>query len=215
MSNFEKDAESLRKIGEHFSYAQAHQDLFVRVMLGFKHSGFYVEIGAAEPKQSNNTYILERDFGWSGISLDIDETLVGEFRQCRRNPCIRADATAVDFRRLLIDGGFPRQVDYLSLDIDPASVTYEALTKLPHDDYRFSVITYEHDFYASGGFYMEQSRKLLGSLNYVRVVSNVKCCGRDFEDWYIDPNVIAQDVYAPYKSNSIECADIFRGLTHG
>jgi len=62
---YEKDAESLRIIEGYPSYSQAHQDLFVRVMLGFKTGGSYVEIGAAEPKQSNNTFILERDFSWS------------------------------------------------------------------------------------------------------------------------------------------------------
>ena len=36
-----------------------------------------------------------------------------------------------------------KQIDYLSLDIDPSEATLAALKKLPLDDYRFSVITYE------------------------------------------------------------------------
>ena len=208
MNDVEK-IESLRKINGVFTYSQAHQDLFVREMLGFKKNGHYLEIGAAEPKQSNNTYILELEESWAGLSFDISSELVKEFNDQRKNPCICADATTFDFKKTLVDNGFPRQIDYLSLDIDPAGVTYDALENIPHKDFRFSVITYEHDCYTSGSQYMLKSRRFLESLGYVRVVSNVKVCGRDFEDWYVDPNVISKDIYAPFISENIECEDIF------
>jgi hypothetical protein len=35
--------------------------------------------------------------------------------------------------------------DYLQLDCDPPSVTYDILTKIPFDEHKFAVITYEHD----------------------------------------------------------------------
>ena len=59
-----KDIESYRIINGQSTYSQAYQDLFVRYMLDFKSDGIYVEIGASEPKQSNNTFILETDLGW-------------------------------------------------------------------------------------------------------------------------------------------------------
>ena len=158
---YEKDAESLRIIEGYPSYSQAHQDLFVRVMLGFKTGGSYVEIGAAEPKQSNNTFILERDFRWSGISFDIEPFLVEAFRAVRVNPCLVADATTFDYLNYFIENKFPKQIDYLSLDIDPAEITYQALQRLPLSDYRFSVITYEHDRYSSGADCMKKSRDYL------------------------------------------------------
>jgi hypothetical protein len=206
----ERDAESLRIIEGHHTYAQAHQDLFVRAMLGFPRGGTYLEIGSAEPRQSSNTYILERDLGWRGLSIDLDPSMVAEFRAARSNPCIEGDATTLDYARYFAEYEFPRQVDYLSLDIDPASVTFNALQRLPHGDYRFSVITYEHDSYVSGGRWMELSREYLARLGYVRVVSNVLCCGRDFEDWYVDPRVVSPEVYEPFISTRTECADIFR-----
>lgn len=207
--NEEEKTESLRKIGDFFSYSQAHQDLFVRMMLSFKKSGYYLEIGAAEPKQSNNTYILESKEEWLGLSFDIEQDLVDEFNKQRKNPCICADATTFDFKKALTENNFPKQIDYLSLDIDPAEITYDALKNIPHNEFRFSVITYEHDFYTSGAEYMLKSRDFLKSLGYIRVVSNVKVCGRDFEDWYVDPNVIDETVFKPFISNDIECKDIF------
>lgn len=205
-----KDAESLRVIEGHPSYSQAHQDLFVRMMLKFKTAGIYVEIGASEPKQSNNTYILERDFDWKGFSVEIDPVLVKDFTSVRSNPCILADATEFDYARYFAENKYPKQIDYLSLDIDPAEVTYKALERLPLSEYRFSVITYEHDSYVSGPDIMKRSREYLESFGYVRVVTNVLCCGRDFEDWYVDPGVVSAEIYQKFMSENIECADIFK-----
>ena len=97
-----------------------------------------------------------------------------------------------------MDNKYPAQIDYLSLDIEPANQTLAVLKKLPLDKYRFSVITYEHDRYVSGTKYMDESRKIFESFGYVRVVSNVLWEGRDFEDWYIDPNVVSSDVFKKY-----------------
>jgi hypothetical protein len=208
----QKDVESHRIVQGYNTYSQAHQDLFVRLMLDFKREGIYIEIGASEPKQSNNTYILEYELGWHGFSLEIDTKLSDEFNEVRHNKCICADATSFNFRDAFIKNHYPSRIDYLSLDIDPASVTYLALKNLPLDDYRFSVITYEHDNYASGPEFMLKSRQLLESYGYVRVVSNVLCCGRDFEDWYIDPSHILSDTYKRFVSTNIECDKIFNNI---
>lgn len=204
------EVESLRRVAGHLTYAQAHQDLFVRAMLDFKTDGCYVEIGSAEPMQSNNTYILERDLGWRGISLELDERLVDEFRQVRRNPCISADATTCDFRAIFAEHQLPARIDYLSVDIDPAETTLRALQRLPHDAFRFSVLTFEHDNYVSGPEVMELSRQFLADLGYARVVSNVMVCGRDFEDWYVDPQEVPAARYEPFVCAGLECADVFR-----
>ena len=212
LSTMEKEMESHRVVRGHETYSQAHQDLFVRCMLGFKKDGIYVEIGAADPKQSNNTYILERDLSWSGFSLEIEPSLSTDFNSVRRNECICADATKFDFGNFFINKKYPSRIDYLSLDIDPASVTFIALNNIPLTDYRFSVITYEHDNYTSGPEYMLKSRELLESYGYFRVVSNVLCCGRDFEDWYIDPTYISKETYYSMLSSNIECANIFEKM---
>ena len=67
--------DSQRVINGHDTFSQAHQDLFVRYMTDFKRNGFYVEIGASDPIESNNSYILERDYYWNGISFEIDNAI--------------------------------------------------------------------------------------------------------------------------------------------
>jgi len=49
------------------SRSQLRQDLFVLHELGFKRGGYFVEFGAADGLAHSNTYLLETDFGWTGI----------------------------------------------------------------------------------------------------------------------------------------------------
>jgi FkbM family methyltransferase len=49
------------------SKSQVGQDLFVLSELDFKTGGFFVEFGATNGVDLSNSYLLEKDFGWSGI----------------------------------------------------------------------------------------------------------------------------------------------------
>ena len=49
------------------SSSQAFQDLFVLYTLGEKRGGYFVEFGGADGVAMSNTFLLERDYGWSGI----------------------------------------------------------------------------------------------------------------------------------------------------
>lgn len=49
------------------SKAQLFQDLFVLSQLDFKAKGFFVEFGAASGFDLSNSYLLEHQFGWTGI----------------------------------------------------------------------------------------------------------------------------------------------------
>ena len=55
------------------NWSQSMQDMFVLSMLDGKRNGVYVEIGADKPKIINNSYLLERKFGWRGVSFELDE----------------------------------------------------------------------------------------------------------------------------------------------
>lgn len=49
------------------SRAQLRQDLFVLSHLNFKANGYFVEFGATNGISDSNTYLLEKEFGWTGI----------------------------------------------------------------------------------------------------------------------------------------------------
>jgi FkbM family methyltransferase len=52
------------------SQSQLRQDLFVLSALDFKRNGYFVEFGAADGIVDSNTFLLEKDFGWSGILVE-------------------------------------------------------------------------------------------------------------------------------------------------
>lgn len=52
------------------STSQIRQDLFVISALAFKTAGYFVEFGAADGVKTSNTFMLERDFGWTGLLLE-------------------------------------------------------------------------------------------------------------------------------------------------
>lgn len=53
--------------GHHEKKSQLSQDLFVLLETGFKRDGFFVEFGATNGVDRSNTWLLEKDYGWTGI----------------------------------------------------------------------------------------------------------------------------------------------------
>ena len=183
------------------NYSQSMQDLFVLTMLNGKKNGVYVEIGGDQPISISNTYLLEKEFGWMGVSFELDGDKVSYFNTIRDNKCICADATVYDYKFLFEERNYPKQIDYLQLDIDPAPQTLEALKKLPLDDHRFSVITYETDVYRHGPDIQEEQIGILKSYGYQLVAKNVQCEGNPYEDWWIDPAVIPEETWKPFRTD--------------
>ena len=145
------------------NYSQSFQDMFVLTMLEGKKNGVYLEIGADQPKVISNTYLLEKEFDWMGVSFELDGDKVTYFNSIRRNKAICADATDYDYKFLLDERNYPKQIDYLQLDIEPAEQTLEALKKIPFDKYRFSTITYETDVYEAGADIQDEQIEILES----------------------------------------------------
>lgn len=190
-------------------YSQAGQDIFVASVLSEKTGGFYLEVGGGDPVDSNNTFLLEKDYKWGGVSLEADCAVVDLWDGKRLNEILEADALRFDFPAHLREVEAPKQIDYLSIDIDPAQNTFQVLRRLPHQIYRFSVITFEHDRYQSGDEYMAKSRALLRSMGYQLVVANLKVFGKDFEDWWVDPEVVPTSDWQPWVSNAPEFSSLW------
>ena len=49
------------------SRSQLRQDLFALATTGFGTGGYFVEFGATDGVDLNNTWLMEKDFGWTGI----------------------------------------------------------------------------------------------------------------------------------------------------
>ena len=205
--NSEKALQNYDVGGIHNS--QSMQDLFVLSMLNGKSNGVYVEIGASEPKFINNSWLLESIYKWKGISFEICEKKVGHFNSERFNKCICADAIKFDYKTFFDENKYPKQIDYLQLDVDPSHQSLETLKKLPLNDYRFSAITFEHDLYAGGIEVQKNQYDILSKLGYVRVCKNVKNQSNPFEDWWIDPLIIPEDRWSLFSGkNDIEFTEI-------
>ena len=182
------------------NWSQSMQDIFVMSMLDGKRNGVYVEIGADQPRVISNTYLLENNFDWSGVSFELDADKVTFFNTTRKNKCLCEDATLYDYKSIFEERNYPKQIDYLQLDIDPAEGTLNALKALPLDEYRFSVITYETDVYSSGADIQDEEIAILKDAGYQLVIKNIKNEGNPFEDWWIDPNIISEEKWKPYKT---------------
>jgi len=187
------------KIEKNFS--ESYQDMFVLTMLNGKRKGTYLEIGAADPFYGNNTALLEQDFEWTGISLDIDQQFIDAFSKERKNPCLLKDATLVNYEKFLSGLDFSNNIDYLQLDCDPPNITYKILLSIPFEKYQFAVITYEHDYYCDESkSFREKSRKYLESFGYVMVAGNIAPDEwRNYEDWWIHPDLIDPSILEKMK----------------
>jgi len=187
---------------KYYSNSRENQDLFVLCVLDGKKYGSYLEIGAYLPIEDSNTYLLESEFGWDGISLEIVDLYASVFNEARVNLCVCADATTVDYSRLLLDI-LPDHIDYLQLDIDPHANTLKALHAIDFEKFSFSVITYEHDLYNGGSKERKESREILASLGYTLVVGDVSHGDLVFEDWYVNEEYMKSDNWRRFKGNSI------------
>lgn len=186
------------------NYAQTYQDMFVLAAHNGKRKGTYLEIGAADPFKGNNTALLETDFDWKGASIEILEHEVNTFRSHRKNPVHLLDATKIDYDKFIEELGFGNDIDYLQVDCEPPSTTFDILKMIPLDKYRFGVITFEHDYYAdTTKLYRDLSREYLKEKGYVLAVSNIAPDRTSsFEDWWVHPDLIDKKILKKLQNTS-------------
>jgi hypothetical protein len=187
--------------------SQACQDEFVYTifynLLGKQDSGCYLEIGAGEPIYFNNTYILEKDCGWSGLSIDISDNLMPRWYAARNNPLLSNDATQLDYSSVLQQ--FPQVIDYLSLDVDSHYDT--VLRSVMRSGHSFKVITIEHDAYRYGDVYRSKEREILKAFGYHLLCADVSHIGYAFEDCWIHPNLFPSGLVQQLKSLDLQAKD--------
>ena len=180
------------------------QEQFVIDILKGKKNGYYVELGAFHFNEGNNTYLLEKEYDWTGVSFEIRDEWKEEFNKNRSNPCM-GDALDFNYISYFEENNFPKQIDYLQIDIDagyemngkPSGnpyLTLHGLLAVPLNNYRYSIITFEHDanMYWRNITMRDVQREILDSLGYSLVVRT------EYEDWWVDPEVIPLPEYRGY-----------------
>ncbi len=174
----------------------AKQDAFVANLLHFKRNGYFLDIGSCHAISTNNTYCFEA-IGWQGICIEKSEEHNQSY-ETRKCSFINNDATAINYKKLLDDHKFPSYIDYLSLDVDEASTA--VLQRLPLTEYKFGIITIEHDFYIHGDIFREEQRKILKEQNYILLFADVLAPAEHgmalncaFEDWWVAPSLLPQE----------------------
>ena len=183
------------------NYSQIFQDMFILAILNGKKNGTYLEIGAQQPFYQSNTALLETKFGWKGVSIEIKEDLCKMFEEQRKNAILCKDATQINYNKLLKEYN-TNVIDYLQVDIEPSKTTFEALLSIPFDEYKFAIVTYEHDHYVDiTNSYRSKSRRYMELMGYELVVANASAndfC--PFEDWWVHPDLVDKETIEKFKS---------------
>ena len=165
------------------------QDMFVLSVFDGKRNGTYLEIGSGEPHIHNNSALLEEQFGWKGISIDNDPALCYNFSNNRTNTVLCENALEIDYQKLFETHCLDNRIDYLQIDCDEASL--EILKKLPLNEYKFGVVTFEHDGYRLDPLQKEVARKIMLEHGYKLLVNDVAFApGYPYEDWYVHPDLV-------------------------
>lgn len=210
-----KFAAAVLSYGE-LSCSQFGQDAFAASVHAHKRGGFFVEFGAADGVNLSNTYMLERELGWSGILAEPNRSFIAKIRAARscaiearcvwsasdetlgfvetdigelstiagfaasdnhdRSKSRCYDVDTISLGDLLKQHSAPRNIDYLSMDTEGSE--FEILSSFNFEDYRFGVITVEHNYTSA----RSRIYDLLRSADYVRVLHGMT----DVDDWYVD-----------------------------
>lgn len=193
------------RINENFS--QAGQDIFVISCLDGKTGGKFLDLGCNNPIRINNTFLLEKKFLWEGLSIDIDKTQTDLFKGVRNSDVLTQDCTKLDFD-YIIEKLQTSHIDYLSLDLEPASITFECLESIPFKKLEFSLITFEHDSYRFGDSIKEKSRSLFNHFGYKAICEDVKNNLCEYEDWYYNPKYVDFERIKCYSSKMKDWSEI-------
>jgi len=196
------------------TYSQASQDTFITNALLHKRNGYFVEIGSNHPIEINNTFLLETKYNFKGLMVEYDKNYENLYKEHRPNSIYEMnDARNIDYKKLLDDNSFPKNIDYLQIDLDVDNKstldTLFLLNNTVFDTYKFATITFEHDFYR-GDFFdtRNTSRHLFKARGYLLVFPDVStdqgCMGsgwQSFEDWYVHPDLVDMNFINTIKSD--------------
>lgn len=193
----------LRRGNDNFS--QSGQDQFAYNISGS--NGTYLEIGAHDPIINSNTYNLEVQCNWKGISVEYDKSFKESWDNCalRKNNVVWDDAFNIDYPTLINKEKLTHRINYLSCDIEPAENTFNILKRIINSNINFDFISFEHDKYSIGDKYENLSIEFLKSYNYkvaIREVYSRRKKYKVYETWFVHDNIDFKEIkYSFWKDN--------------
>ena len=111
--------------------------------------------------------------------MDIEPSHAHGWQQNRkRSAFVLADATAIDYDELLDAYAMPEVIDYLSLDLEPPTLSLVALKQVLQSRRKFRCVTFEHDYYRQIAT-CEPSRDLMRQAGYRLVMQSIQ------DDYYV------------------------------
>ncbi len=195
-------------------YSQAGQDEWIVNFFNSKREGFFLDIGAHNGIDINNTFFLEKELGWNGICVEADPKIFQSLTKNRKCECINIAVSDIEGEINFISDGFssresnsaesiliktqtlknilnscqsPKVIDYMSLDIE--GMELKALRGFPFDEYQILTMTVEHNLYTGKLEYKKEIQDFLLSRGYSIYKENVESEGFPFEDWYINNKI--------------------------
>lgn len=191
------------------SNSQYKQDEFVIKTLNGKRDGFFLEIGSTDGVHINNTYILEKEYNWSGICIEPNKAVFNDLKSNRNCTClceviddkehtvlfktnsdwsqITHDTSANNteqrhtstINNILKTHNAPSVIDYLSIDCEGNELSI--LESIDFNTYNIHIITVEHNAFFSGDEYKNKIRNFLESKGYIFIKTNSK--NNKHPDW--------------------------------
>jgi len=210
------------------SYSYEQQDEFIANLFNHKKDGFFLDIACGHPILGNNTYTLDKNYGWNGLCVELGDPRYAShvnrdgsieaynWTDIRRAKFLQMDATSAELTEHLKQN-VPSVVDYISLDVDAAgnNLALETLKRILDAGIKFKAMTFEHEIYLQNNI-QAPSREILESRGYVRLFENVRLWGGTVindegafsEDWWINPEYFESDILSIKQSGGyfFECA---------
>jgi hypothetical protein len=185
---------------------QCDADILTLMLFKGLHSGNYLEIGAGEPVDSNNTFLL-KEWGWNGISVDINSEFSDLWKQQRKEDrLIIQDATTIDYLEILKKYNMPSNIELLQIDLDSHTVASDFLPLLPMDQYNFLLVMVEHDQFYCKTDNKKQIEKFFLEHGYIKLFNNMVCRNFKndswvpFEDWYVMPEYFDDNLLTKFST---------------
>tara|TARA_R110002049_G_scaffold7179_4_gene42628 strand:+ start:2310 stop:2945 length:636 start_codon:yes stop_codon:yes gene_type:complete len=158
------------------------QDAFVSLLLPCRH---FIDVGAGHGIFKNNTWNLERA-GWRGLLFDRNPRAIENCRLHRQSQALCIDARTFDFAACFEEHKLPKILDYVSFDVDAATI--EAVANFPFEEYEFLVMTIEHDLWSRGPEARDAVRARMSKFPHYQLAAPDVCWAKDkpVEDWFIN-----------------------------